>query len=94
MAPRLNLGRVEENAARRAGTPRGEKKLGLRIESDVSLRDMKAAAGHRYRLPTNGKLGSGGQVFGYIIDVSSVPLLAAHRNALVCNTALLADNCR
>ena len=40
MVPRLNLGRVEECAARRAGTPRGEKKLGLRIESDVSLREM------------------------------------------------------
>ena len=59
MALRLNLGRVEECAARRAGTPRGEKKLGLRIESDVSLREMQIADGYRYRLPTGGKVGRG-----------------------------------
>ena len=59
MAPRLNLGRVEECAARHAGTPRGEKKLGLRIESDVSRREMQIDADYRYRLPSYGKVGRG-----------------------------------
>jgi len=59
MALRLNLGRVEECAARRAGTPRGEKKLGLGIGSDVSLREMQMATAERYRLPRDGKVGRG-----------------------------------
>src|SRR5262249_51415368 len=55
----LNLGLREEYAARRAGTPRGEKKLGLRIESDVRRGEMQDRAGDRYRLPPRAKLGRG-----------------------------------
>ena len=68
----MNLGLVEECAARRAGTPRGEKKLGLRIESDVSLREMQITGGDRYRLPTGGKLGSCGRLFMYRAAMMSV----------------------
>jgi hypothetical protein len=67
MVPRLNLGRVEECVARRAGTPRDEKKLGLRIESDVSRCEMQSVADYRYRLPSGGKVGRGRRLFGCVV---------------------------
>jgi hypothetical protein len=94
MAPRLNLGRVDECAARFAERPRGEKKLGLRIGSDVSRREMQSDAGHRYRLPTHEKLGSRGQLFRCIIDMPRVPLLATHHKALICSRVQATENRR